>query len=177
MTGTVTPGASHAAARCKRKYCVSTDMPPPRSGNGITRRRTRRRSPVHSTTGRRSRLRVLLWLSGRRGVAVRAESRAQHDGRSPAQTPEEGYHLSEDLADDAIRWLRNPPSAHARQTVLYVLGERSHPWTHHVHKEWWEKYRGRFDDGWDAYRERAFVRAKELGWIPDDAELTPPAPS
>ena len=46
---------------------------------------------------------------------------------------------------------------------------------HHVHKEWAEKYKGKFDDGWDAYRERVFKRQKEKGWIPADAELTPRA--
>ena len=44
---------------------------------------------------------------------------------------------------------------------------------HHVAKEWADKYKGKFDDGWDAYRERVFERAKEKGWIPADAQLTP----
>ena len=44
---------------------------------------------------------------------------------------------------------------------------------HHIMKEWADKYKGKFDDGWDAYRERAFRRAKEKGWIPANAELTP----
>ena len=43
-------------------------------------------------------------------------------------------------------------------------------------KEWADKYAGKFDDGWDAYRERVFARAKEKGWIPADAELTPRDP-
>ena len=48
---------------------------------------------------------------------------------------------------------------------------------HHVAKEWADKYAGKFDDGWDAYRERVFDRAKEMGWIPPDAELTPRDPT
>src|SRR5262245_7949376 len=44
---------------------------------------------------------------------------------------------------------------------------------HHVAKEWADRYRGAFDDGWDAYRERTFARQKELGVVPPDAELTP----
>ena len=44
---------------------------------------------------------------------------------------------------------------------------------HHIMKEWADKYKGKFDDGWDAYRERVFKRAKEKGWIPDNAQLTP----
>ena len=47
---------------------------------------------------------------------------------------------------------------------------------HHVIKEWADKYAGKFDDGWDAYRERVFARAKEKGWIPPDAQLTPRDP-
>ena len=44
---------------------------------------------------------------------------------------------------------------------------------HHIMKEWADKYKGKFDDGWDAYRERVFKRAKEKGWIPANAQLTP----
>ena len=46
---------------------------------------------------------------------------------------------------------------------------------HHIFKEWADKYKGQFDDGWDALRERIFKRQKELGWIPADAKLTPRA--
>ena len=46
---------------------------------------------------------------------------------------------------------------------------------HHIMKEWADKYKGKFDDGWDAYRERVFKRAKDCGWIPADTELTPRA--
>ena len=44
---------------------------------------------------------------------------------------------------------------------------------HQVMKEWADKYKGKFDDGWDKYRERAFARQKQLGWIPQNAQLTP----
>ena len=46
---------------------------------------------------------------------------------------------------------------------------------HHIFKEWADKYKGKFDDGWDALRERVFKRQKELGWIPADTKLTPRA--
>ena len=46
---------------------------------------------------------------------------------------------------------------------------------HHVFKEWADKYKGKFDDGWDAYRERVFKRQKDIGWIPPDTKLTPRA--
>ena len=48
---------------------------------------------------------------------------------------------------------------------------------HHIFKEWADKYKGQFDDGWDALRERTFTRQKELGWIPADTKLTPRAES
>ena len=46
---------------------------------------------------------------------------------------------------------------------------------HHIFKEWADKYKGKFDDGWDAYRERVFQRQKDIGWIPPDTKLTPRA--
>ena len=84
----------------------------------------------------------------------------------PPKTPEEGYHLSEDLADDAIRWLRDHKAFQPeRPFYLYWASGAIHG-PHHVHKEWADKYKGKFDDGWDAYRERVFRRAKEKGLDP-----------
>jgi arylsulfatase A-like enzyme len=94
----------------------------------------------------------------------------------PPRTPEEGYHLSEDLADDAIGWLRRHKAFESdKPFYLYWASGCLHA-PHHVMKPWADKYAGVFDDGWDAYRERVFVRAKESGWIPQDAELTPRDP-
>jgi arylsulfatase A-like enzyme len=90
----------------------------------------------------------------------------------PPKTPEEGYHLSEDLADDAIGWLQSHQAlAPDKPFYMYWATGCLHA-PHHVTKEWADKYKGKFDDGWDAYRERVFARAKEKGWIPEDAELT-----
>jgi arylsulfatase len=95
----------------------------------------------------------------------------------PPKTAEEGYHLSEDLADDAIGWLhRHKAFTPDRPFFMYWASGCLHG-PHHVMKEWADKYAGKFDDGWDAYRERTFARAKELGWIPADAELTPRDPN
>jgi arylsulfatase A-like enzyme len=44
---------------------------------------------------------------------------------------------------------------------------------HHIMKEWADKYKGKFDDGWDKYRERVFANQKAKGWIPQNAQLTP----
>jgi arylsulfatase A-like enzyme len=94
----------------------------------------------------------------------------------PPKTPEEGYHLSEDLADDAIGWLhRHKAYGPDRPFFMYWASGCLHA-PHHVWKDWADRYTGAFDDGWDAYRERVFERQKELGWIPADAELTPRHP-
>jgi arylsulfatase A-like enzyme len=83
------------------------------------------------------------------------------------------YHLSEDLADDAIRWLdRHKAFSPDKPFFMYWASGASHG-PHQVPKEWADKYKGKFDDGWDKYRERVFKRAKEMGWIPQDAKLTP----
>ncbi|MBI3797845.1 MAG: arylsulfatase [Deltaproteobacteria bacterium] len=82
------------------------------------------------------------------------------------------YHLSEDLADDAITWLRQHKAfAPDKPFFMYWASGASHG-PHQVPKEWADKYKGKFDDGWDKYRERAFQRAKQLGWIPQNAKLT-----
>jgi arylsulfatase A-like enzyme len=83
------------------------------------------------------------------------------------------YHLSEDLADDAIHWLRQHKAlAPDKPFFMYWASGASHG-PHQVPKEWADKYKGKFDDGWDKYRERVFRRAKDMGWIPQSAKLTP----
>ncbi|WP_346839946.1 arylsulfatase [Microbulbifer sp. SAOS-129_SWC] len=83
------------------------------------------------------------------------------------------YHLSEDLADDAIHWLdQHKALAPDKPFFMYWASGASHG-PHQVPKEWADKYKGKFDDGWDKYRERVYKRAKRLGWIPQSAKLTP----
>ena len=87
------------------------------------------------------------------------------------------YHLSEDIADDAIHWLREQKAyAPEKPFFMYWAPGASHG-PHQVPKEWADKYKGKFDDGWDKYRERAFARQKQVGWIPQNAQLTPRAAS
>ncbi|UXP31782.1 arylsulfatase [Reichenbachiella agarivorans] len=82
------------------------------------------------------------------------------------------YHLTGDIADDAILWLREQEAfAPDKPFLMYWATGASHG-PHHVPVEWADKYKGKFDDGWDAYRERTFKRQKELGWIPQNAILT-----
>lgn len=90
----------------------------------------------------------------------------------PPKTPEEGYHLSEDLADDAIAWLRRHSALRRDDPFFLYWASGAIHGPHHVAKEWADKYRGAFDDGWDAYRERVHRGAINKGWIPADTELT-----
>lgn len=91
----------------------------------------------------------------------------------PPKTPEQGYHLSEDLADDAIGWLRNHRSFQPDKPFFMYWASGAIHGPHHIMKEWADKYKGKFDDGWDNYRERTFQRAKASGWIPQSTQLTP----
>jgi arylsulfatase len=90
----------------------------------------------------------------------------------PPRTPAEGYHLSEDLADDAISWLRRHKAFNADKPFFMYWASGCLHGPHHIMKEWADKYAAKFDDGWDNYRERVFQRAKEKGWIPQDCQLT-----
>jgi arylsulfatase A-like enzyme len=90
----------------------------------------------------------------------------------PEKTPEEGYHLTEDLVDKAISFIADAKQvAPNKPFFMYFCPGATHA-PHHVPKEWADKYRGKFDDGWDAYRQKTFARQKELGIIPQDAELS-----
>jgi arylsulfatase len=96
------------------------------------------------------------------------------ENRNVIEPPhDEKYHLSVDLADQAIGWLRKHRAyAPDKPFFMYWASGASHG-PHHINKEWADKYKGQFDDGWDALRERTFKRQKELGWIPANAKLTP----
>ena len=90
----------------------------------------------------------------------------------PEATPEEGYHLMEDMTDKAIKWIGQQKALMPdRPFFAYFAPGATHA-PHHVPAEWADKYKGKFDDGWDALREQTFARQKELGVIPEDAELT-----
>jgi arylsulfatase A-like enzyme len=90
----------------------------------------------------------------------------------PDRTPEEGYHFTEDMTDKAIDWVRQQKALMADKPffVYYAPGATHAP--HHVPTEWSDRYKGRFDQGWDRLREETFARQQELGVVPADAELT-----
>ena len=90
----------------------------------------------------------------------------------PPKTPDEGYHLSADLADKAIEFVADLKQvAPDKPFFLYFATGANHA-PHQVPKEWADQYAGQFDDGWDAYREKVFARQKELGIVAADAEMS-----
>jgi arylsulfatase A-like enzyme len=93
-------------------------------------------------------------------------------GVEAEKSPEEGYHLTEDLVDKAIGFIADSKQvAPNKPFFMYFCPGAGHA-PHHVPKEWADQYKGQFDDGWDAYREKVFARQKELGIVPKDAELS-----
>ena len=98
---------------------------------------------------------------------------------SPTQQPrqpDDGYHLSEDLTDQAIKMVLDAHvNAPEKPFFMYYAPGCAHA-PHHVSREWADRYAGRFDDGWDAYREATFARQKEIGLLPEDAQLSPRDP-
>jgi arylsulfatase A-like enzyme len=90
----------------------------------------------------------------------------------PDRTPEEGYHFTEDMTDKAIDWVRQQKSLMADKPFFVYFAPGATHAPHHVPTEWADRYKGRFDQGWDQLREEMFARQKELGVIPQDAELT-----
>jgi len=101
---------------------------------------------------------------------------ALYEGTTPVEpekTPEQGYHLTEDLADRAIDWVRTQKAlAPDKPFFVYFAPGATHA-PHHVPAEWADRYAGKFAGGWDAQREATIARQKELGVVPADAELTP----
>lgn len=91
----------------------------------------------------------------------------------PSTTPDKGYHVTTDLSNDAITWLHQHDAvAPDKPFFLYYAAGATHS-PHHAPQEWVDKYKGRFDQGWDRLREETFQRQKKLGVIPATAELTP----
>jgi arylsulfatase A-like enzyme len=90
----------------------------------------------------------------------------------PPKSPEEGYHLTPDLVDKARAMIADAKQvAPNKPFFLYFCTGAMHA-PHHVPKEWADRYKGQFDDGWDAYRERVFARQKELGIVPEGTVLS-----
>ncbi len=99
-----------------------------------------------------------------------------HTAVAPPRSPEAGYHLTEDLADEAITMLGALRSVEpdAPFYLHFATGACHSP--HHAPDEWIEKYRGRFDRGWDVWREQTFARQLATGLLPETTKLAPRPP-
>jgi len=85
----------------------------------------------------------------------------------------EDYHLTEDLADKAISWIRNQKTSAPDKPFMFYFAPGATHAPHHAPKEWIEKFEGQFDDGWDALRQQIFRRQLEAGVIPLGTTNTP----
>lgn len=89
------------------------------------------------------------------------------------KSPEDGYHVTADLADEAIGWLDRINGTNPEKPWLLYFSTGAVHAPHHAPTPYIEKYHGRFDAGWDAYRDETFARQKQLGIIPQNTKLTP----
>ena len=133
-----------------------------------------RRRPVRPLAARLG-LRPLVGLPDRRRRASTTRSSPRTTRRSacrPRATDGKLYYFPDDITDKAVEWLHAVRAQDADKPwfMYYSTGCAHAP--HHVAKEWADKYKGQFDDGWDAYREKTFERQKKLGIVPPDTELT-----
>ncbi len=98
-----------------------------------------------------------------------------YEGTTPVEatkTPEEGYHLVPDMTDKAINWIGQQKALMPDKPFFVYFAPGATHAPHHVPKEWADKYKGKFDQGWDKLREEIFARQKKLGVIPADSKLT-----
>ena len=90
----------------------------------------------------------------------------------PPRTPEEGYHLTPDLVEKAKAMIADSKQvAPNKPFFMYFCPGAMHA-PHHVPKEWADKYKGKFDAGWDAYREQVFAKQKQIGIVPANTTLS-----
>ena len=98
-----------------------------------------------------------------------------YEGTTPIEvkkTPEQGYHFMEDMTDKAIGWIGQQKALIPDKPFFIYFAPGATHAPHHVPKEWADKYKGKFDGGWDKLREETFARQKKLGVIPANCELT-----
>lgn len=92
---------------------------------------------------------------------------------APSKTPEQGYHLSEDLAEKSIEFVRDQHNAAPGKPffLYFAFGAMHTPL--HAPREYIDRYKGKFDAGWDAWRETVYQRQLDMGVLPPGTDLTP----
>lgn len=91
----------------------------------------------------------------------------------PPKTPEEGYHLTDDLLDHLIAYISDHRSIAPEKPYFAYLGLGAAHCPHQTHQQYLDRVRGRYDEGWDVIRERRLQRQKQLGLVPESTELAP----
>ncbi len=147
------------------------------SGSGTSPPRTRRTWPRPGRRGRSGGAST----AGTGSTAARPTSSSRRSTTTTTRCgrpgrSEEGYHLSEDLADRAIEFVGDLRAVDAdRPFFLYLATGACHS-PHQAPAEWIDRYRGRFDGGWDAWREATHARQLALGVMPTGTRLSPRPP-
>ena len=101
-------------------------------------------------------------------------SPAIYDGMVKIEVPNDpDYHFMTDMTDQSIKWVRSQKSLTPDKPFFMYWAPGASHGPHQVMKEWADKYKGKFDHGWDKQREITFEKQKELGVIPQDTKLTP----
>jgi len=96
------------------------------------------------------------------------------ENTNPINAPHDPtYHLTEDLAEKAISWMRTSRTINPESPFFLYFTPGAVHGPHHIFKEWADKYDGKFDEGWEALRQLTFEKQKEMGWIPKNAKLNP----
>jgi arylsulfatase A-like enzyme len=101
---------------------------------------------------------------------------AIYEGTTPVEpdkTPDKGYHFMADMTDKAIKWVHQQKALMGDKPFFMYFAPGATHAPHHVPKEWADRYKGKFDAGWDAIREQTFERQKALGVVPPECALTP----
>src|SRR5690348_3325806 len=123
----------------------------------------------------RARIRAVLRLPGREDLPVVPGPGLRQPSEQP-KSPEEGYHLTEDLTDKALEFIQDAKAvAPDKPFFLYYAPGACHA-PHHAPKEWIEKFRGRFDMGYEALRRQTLARQQDMGIVPPDTGLPPVNP-
>ena len=97
-----------------------------------------------------------------------------HDGTAPVHLPDDpDYHFTTDMTNQAITWVRSQQSLTPNKPffIYYATGATHAP--HQVPADWVDRHKGKFDEGWDAYREQTLARQIELGVVPPGTEMAP----
>ena len=95
-----------------------------------------------------------------------------HEGTTHIQAPHDpNYHFTTDMTNQAIAWIKAQQSLTPDKPFFTYFATGATHAPHHVPKEWIAKFKGKFDGGWDQYREESFARQKQMGIIPQDAKL------